>query len=403
MTMRRWNVGLGRGMMVLLLAVLSGCASPGSWFSDDKDNKSEAIRKSLVAEPGQATGLVESWSRSVAGKPDSHFFHPGRFVVTGNDLFVATYQGSVVRLARKDGAVVWKKEIAESIKGGVAVDDTRVYSGTEEGEMTAILRTDGAEVWRQRVSTSVSSAPVVVDGKVFFTTLDNRLYALDAGTGAVLWVNNNAPEALVIMGAATPTVDQDRLYVGYSSGDVHAVSMADGKLLWSDNLTVVGGRTELDMLQDVDASVVTDGRLNVGSQNRLVFAVSHQGRLVAMSRDAGRRIWNNDLSAIRRPLVWNDRLFVADVDGNMRALGMDDGLELWRGDISDGLLTAPVRFKDRIFVADNKGRLFSLDPTSGRVVGLDKIGDPILADPVVVDQDMYIWTNDGDMIHLQMP
>ncbi|HIJ83609.1 MAG TPA: PQQ-binding-like beta-propeller repeat protein, partial [Magnetococcales bacterium] len=136
---------------------------------------------------------------------------------------------------------------------------------------------------------------------------------------------------------------------------------------------------------------------------RMIFAVNHQGRLVALSRSTGTRIWSNDLSAIRRPLLWSDRLFVADVEGNMRALGVEDGMELWRGKISDGLLTAPVRFKDLIFVADDQGRIFSIDPTSGLVLGMDKIGDPILADPVVVGQDMYVWTNKGNMMYFLMP
>lgn len=390
---------------LLLLALLAGCSGPSQWLpsGDDKGNKSEAIRKSLVAQPGQPTGLQKSWDRSLAGSPDNHFSHPGRFAVTNNDLFVATFQGYVLRLSRKDGETLWKKEVGKSVKGGLAVDTQRVFVGTDDGEMVALSRDKGEELWRQRVSTSVASSPSVADGKLFFTTLDNRLYALNAETGATAWVSNTTPEILVIMGAAPPTVDGDRIYVGYSSGEVFALAIANGKPLWNDNLTVVGGRTELDLLQDVDADVVTDGRSAVAPQNRLVFAVNHQGRLVALSRETGMRLWSNDLSAIRRPLVWNDRLFVADVDGNMRALGVEDGLELWRGTISDGLLTAPVRYKDRIYVADNKGRLFSIDPTSGRVMGLDQLGDPVTADPVVVGQEMYIWTNKGSMILMRMP
>lgn len=406
--MRHYHKIIG---IIIISALLSGCSSasswssPGSWFgdSDDKDKKSKPLRTTLVAQPGQATGLVEVWNRSVASSPETPFFHPGRFLVTGSDIYVATFQGAVVRMSRKDGSILWKKEVGQSIKGGVGIDDKRVFAGTDDGEMVALSQATGEELWRQRVSTSVTSAPVASDGKIFFLTLDSRLYALNAETGATAWVNNNTPEALVIMGAATPTVDGDRLYVGYSSGDVQALSIANGKVLWKDNLTVVGGRTELDLLQDIDAAIVTDGRPSQPSQNRKVFAVNHQGRLVALSRDGGSRAWTHDLSALHPPLVWNDRLFIADMDGTMRALGMEDGLELWRGDISDGLLTAPARLKDRIYIADNKGRLFSLDPTSGRVLGLDRIGDPVLADPIVVGQEMYLWTNKGNMIALRTP
>ncbi|HIJ84347.1 MAG TPA: PQQ-binding-like beta-propeller repeat protein, partial [Magnetococcales bacterium] len=265
---------LSRWIAIFFLAFLFGCSSPGSWLQgDDKENKSEAIRTSLVAQPGQETGLRRYWKRSVAGSPDDHFLHPGRFVVTDTDIFVATFQGAVARLERKDGSIHWSKGVSESIRGGVAVDDKRVFVGTEDGELVALSRENGDELWRQRVSTSVASAPTVAEGMVIFTTLDNRLYALNAETGDTLWVNNNAPEILVIMGAAPPTVDHDRLFVGYSSGNVHAISLTNGKLLWSDDLTVVGGRTELDLLQDVVAAIVTDDRSTTPMANRMIFAV----------------------------------------------------------------------------------------------------------------------------------
>ena len=387
--------------LLLAVGLLFGCVTTDKGKEKaKKTGDAETVLAFQPPRPGKGVGLKRRWRTSVAGSANRYLQHPGQLAVSGNSLFVGTFQGGVYRLDARNGRVVWKTHAGAAVSGGVAVDDERVFAGTRGGEMVAFSRKDGRGLWRVRVSTTVASAPRVAAGKVLFLTLDNRTYALNTEDGKRLWVHSTLPEPLVVMGAATPSVDEDRVYVGYSSGEVFSLALKDGRPQWSQNLSHVGGRSEIDRLQDVDAAVVVPTEDDFTGSLRKIFTVNHQGNAVAMYPPTGARIWDYAVSAVRKPLLIGDRLVISGLDGSLVAISADDGVVLWRVRVTDGLLTAPVRMGGRILVADDKGHLFAVDPTGGKVMGLDTIGDPVLADPVVVGKTLFLWTNDGNLIRM---
>lgn len=382
--------------------LLSGCAATSNlvdklWWSDDEEKISDYIEP----KPGRGVGLEERWSRSIEGTPDEFMIHPRRIAVGEGSVFVGTFEGAVVRVDLAQGKVLWRHELGAAIVGGVAVDEQRVFAGTVEGEMVALSRQTGEPVWRTPVSTKVASAPLAVGGRVVFTTLDNRTYALDAEKGERVWTHASVPVALVVQGAATPTSDGRVVYVGYATGEVFALKLSDGGVVWGENFSRLSGRSELDRLQDVDAEVVI-GSEGMRQGMAKIFIVNHQGSVMALHGPSGSQLWRQTFSAIRSPLLWSNRLFLSNVEGQVVSMGEEDGAELWRVKVSDGLLTAPVRLGDLLLVADNKGRLMTLDPLSGRVVGLDKLGDPVEANPVVEGDTLLLWTHDGELINYRV-
>ncbi|MBF0628564.1 MAG: PQQ-binding-like beta-propeller repeat protein [Magnetococcales bacterium] len=384
---------------VCMVVFLSGCAAPG-WLGGGKGEAKGSTRFQFP-DPGSATGLRMAWKRGIGSAPDKHFVQPGRIAISQDAVFVGTFQGYVTRVARDSGEVAWKTDLGAAIMGGVGVDEMRVYAGTEQGQMVALSRNTGAELWRTRLTTAVDSAPLVVDGKVIFLTLDNHTYALDAQTGDRLWSHSTPAELLVVMGSSTPSAADGLVFVGYSSGEVFALRLRDGKRVWSDNLRVLGGSGELDLIQDVDAAVVFSEDQGPRVTPRRAFMVNHQGRVVACLVANGTRIWEKRLSALQQPLWSMGRLYVADMEGNMVALSADDGVELWRVRLTDGLLTSPVLYKGKILVADNQKHLFSLDPTSGRVTGLETLSGPVSSLPVAAEEGVYWWTNEGDLLRYE--
>jgi len=101
--------------------------------------------------------------------------------------------------------------------------------------------------WRTPVGAGYAG-PAVAGGKVFVADYQaregggsERVLCLDEQTGKVLWTYensaaiynkfsyNNGPRAV-------PTVDGERVYVTGAAGDVYALKVADGALLWKVNL-----------------------------------------------------------------------------------------------------------------------------------------------------------------------
>nr|CRH07459.1 conserved protein of unknown function. Containing Pyrrolo-quinoline quinone (PQQ) enzyme repeat domain [Candidatus Magnetococcus massalia] len=385
-------------LLIALALSLGGCSTldkTASFFYDDEPaEKSRKERLYEEPKPGQGTGLQEVWQRSVSGDPDKYMFHPKLLAFDANHIYVGSFDGEITRLDKKRGGTLWQEPLGGPIRGGVAVDGQAVYAGTANGELVALNLQDGSELWRASLSSAAASAPLAVDNMVIIVTLDNRTYAFNATTGSRVWTHASVPEMLTIQGASTPTVMQDSVVVGYSSGEVLALARKSGKIRWRENLTRISrSRGELDRLQDVDADPVVSGKA--------LYAVNHKGQLLALLQENGNRVWKYNTSAIRTPLIYKEtRMVIVDLDGFAKGLNAMEGTLAWKTMLSDGLLTSPILYKGRVYLGDDTGRLFSLDPLSGKVVGLDRIDDPILS-LTVIDDQLAIWTNEGDLTLMQ--
>lgn len=390
---RRRPAPLFMASLAATLLLLAGCSSVTSLWEEVKSTGEERFKGYVEPKPGRSVSLKRTWKSSVTSSTPKYLHHPGVVAVSGGDVFVASQQGDVARVSRTNGDVLWKKDLDTTLGGGVAVSDSLVFVGTLDGEMVALSRSDGSVAWRQGVGAAVASAAAVARDRVVFQTLDNRTHALDLASGRRLWQHATLPETMSLMGAGTPTIAGEFVLVGYSSGELFALNLGDGRKVWSDNLTVLGGRTELELVQDVDAPIVVVG-------NR-IYTVSHQGNLVVYAGVNGTRQWERTMSSIRRPLVASGRVFVSDMEGWVYAFDDKSGAPVWRTRVSDGLLTNPLLLNGQILVADHEGRFASLDPNSGQVEGFDHLKENIFSEAVAADGSLFLWTDSGNLWRFQ--
>ncbi len=102
--------------------------------------------------------------------------------VDGNDGFAVGYQGRVVMLALDSGQVWWSRDL--SSYRAPAIDDTQLYVATSDGSVVALRRRDGTVVWQQDgLKRRGLSAPAVVGNAVVVGDFDGYLHWLDRDSG----------------------------------------------------------------------------------------------------------------------------------------------------------------------------------------------------------------------------
>ncbi len=166
---------------------------------------------------------------------------------------------------------------------------------------TGILDTfpsDGLTItWRVAVHAGYSG-PAVAGGRVFVTDarqisgsrMLERLIAIDEQSGSVLWTkewdaNYAGLETTFALGPrATPTVDGDRVYVVGAMGDLLALAVADGRVLWQKNF-----------VEDFDATIPSWGMTAAPlvDGDRLIALVGGEpdGKVMAFDTRTGAEIW----------------------------------------------------------------------------------------------------------------
>jgi len=103
-----------------------------------------------------------------------------------DQLYVATSDGSVVALRRRDGTVLWQQEgLKRRGLGAPAIAGNAVVVGDFEGYLHWLDRDSGKFIAREHPGDArISAAPVVADGRVFVIDDGGRIVAYRSGGAA---------------------------------------------------------------------------------------------------------------------------------------------------------------------------------------------------------------------------
>ncbi|MBV1790529.1 outer membrane protein assembly factor BamB [Marinobacterium sp. D7] len=103
----------------------------------------------------------------------------------------------------------------------------------------------------------------------------------------------------------------------------------------------------------------------VGDAN--LFAADSEGKVVALSRDGGQRVWDTELDMTLSGGIGAgfDVVVVASEDGEVVALDSDSGDELWRSKVSSEVVAQPQVSADLVVVQVINGQVSALDRVTG--------------------------------------
>lgn len=328
-------------------------------------------------------------------------------VILANRMVTIDTEGLVRAFAADTGARLWERRLVPARRrgnraafgGGVSLDGDRVFATTGTGDAVALDAATGAEIWRVGIGVPLRGAPTVADGRVLVMTDDNRLTALSAATGEQLWQVTATLEPAAILGPGAPAVELGTVVAGFSSGELFALRIENGRTVWQDQLARTGRTTALGALSAIVASPVVDrGR---------VFAIGHGGRMVAIELATGQRVWERSFAGVSTPVVAGEFLFVVTTDAQVVALTRGDGRIRWVTQLDrfakpkkrSGAIewAGPVLAGGRLILVSSRGRLVELDPADGRLMAERKIGAPAFLSPVVANMILYILTQDGNV------
>jgi outer membrane protein assembly factor BamB len=128
------------------------------------------------------------------------------------------------------------------------------------------------------------------------------------------------------------------------------------KKLWSEG--VGGGKKQIKL------------RLGLGPaiDNGLVFAASHKGEMLAVALDTGRNVWVKKLKVpiSAGPAAAFGIVVAGSSKGAVIALDGATGRQLWRAQINSELLSSPAISENVVVMRSVDGRLHGLDTHSGK-------------------------------------
>ena len=251
----------------------------------------------------------------------------------------------------------------------------------------------------------IMAQPVAADGIVYVMDSDAVVSAFDVGNGGRVWrfdTKKDEDDSTNVGGGLA--IDQGTLYAVNGLGELVALDAAKGVMKWRSDFhaparsapTVVEGRVFLTTIEDRLVALTTDnGRqlwdhqasnpstsvLGVAAPafaNGLVVAGFGSGELAAIRADGGTVAWTDNLaanivggglaefSAIRGlPVITNGRVYAISMGGLMVANDLPTGRRLWERQV--GGEDHPWVAGDWVFIVSSQQRIAALTRDDGRV------------------------------------
>lgn len=371
--------------LLLIAGTLSGC----SLFTDDDNSEPPAELESFKKQ----VRLVSLWSRDTGegAREQRVKLVPA---VHRERVYAADRSGSVLAYELDSGKQVWHSKTGLAVSAGPGVGDGMVLVGSSEADLVALDSGNGEELWRTSVSSEILSVPQVSDGVVVVQTVDGNIAGLDADDGSRLWVHDRSAPVLTLRGTSTPLVVQSVVLAGFANGKMTALEIQSGRQLWEVAVAVSRGRSELQRIVDLDSdAVILDG---------VLYVSSYQGRLVAISLQGGRTLWNRDMSTYAGIAADNQQVYVSDADSEVWALDRRTGASLWKqGELRRRDLTGPGVTGEYVSVGDFEGYIHLLTQAEGIVAGRTRVDSAgIQAAPVALFGDRLLVLGAGGKLVL---
>jgi len=374
----------GRPLALLSLALLLTGCSYIPWLNREEDPRPPTP----LAELTPSLAVTSLWSRE-AGKGTVGRQLALAPALAGGRLFVADGRGRVMALSPTDGRTLWERETGLPLSGGPGTEGTHLILGSISGEMVALTAADGAELWRAPIEGEVLSVPRIAGDLVVVHTLDDSVYGLELATGAERWRYSYPPPVLTLRGSSSPAIVADSAIVGLSGGRLVSLELTSGVPLWEVTVSPPRGRSELERIADIDADPVVVGDT--------VFVAAYNGDLAAVEIASGSVLWRRTLSAHAGLTAAGGVLYVTDDDDQVWAADPADGAGIWKQEqLRWRRLTAPAVIGDLVAVGDLEGFVHWLDRRDGRILARTRVGKgPIRAQPLAADGRLYVLGDDG--------
>ncbi|HRY15298.1 MAG: outer membrane protein assembly factor BamB [Candidatus Competibacteraceae bacterium] len=377
-----------RLVLPLLILILSaGCSTIGGWFGDS-DNSIPPAELQPIAQP---INIQQLWTTQVGSGADEQFIRLTPALADGR-LYAASHDGKVVALDALSGQRLWETATDLPISGGVGVsDDGLVLVGAKEGEVVALRQDNGQEAWRVRVSSEVLAPPRAASGIVVVRTIDGKFTGLDTRTGEQRWVFTHALPALSLRGNAPPLVTRELVIAGLDNGKLLVLALAKGLPLTEKTIAVPHGRTEIERLIDIDSEPKAFGDT--------LYLAAYRGNVAAIDMRSGNLVWNREVSSYAGLDVDARQVYVSDDTDAVLALDRVTGGTFWKqAELAGRRLSAPGATSGYVVVGDFEGYLHWLRKEDGRIVGrIRATNKSIITPPVAVGDMVFVQGQGGTL------
>lgn len=325
----------------------------------------------------------------------------------GNDkaIFALDAEGKLVALNIENGEVLWKinvfpesESLNSNIDGGLALKNDNLIISNSYGDIININTENGEIRWKVNGNPAQGS-PTVYQDYVFQMTIYNELFVYNVYTGEEVWRYVSSFVSAISNGAQSPAVNSKVVIFPGNTGELFALDLSTGSLLWNSNLVIEGSLSGTLELNDIDSGPVI--------HNDLIFAASLSGIFVAVDTLSGAIVWDILIKTSNNPVINGNGVFILSDEGILINLLRNTGKIRWVNDIGEqidikeenkAVCKGPLLAADNLWIVCQDKKVFKINPYDGSVINSFDLDSSSNISPIVIKDILIFYTEDAEVI-----
>ena len=247
----------------------------------------------------------------------------------------------------------------------------------------------GDLVWSKNNTAPFNSQIKIYKDRFFVIDFTNTLRCYSMKNGEEIWNFQTETALIRSQKRLSMVIVEDVIYFNNSLGDISAVQINDGELLWQLP-------TQSDVLYESAFSLETS---DIITDNKDLFFSNNKNQFFSIDIKSGSFNWENSINSNLRPTVVENFIISVSLEGYLIVIDKITGNIIKVTDVFNNfkpkkrkeiLPTGFIVGLKNIYLSTNIGRLLVIDIKSGKTISTLKIDKDKISRPFVSNQNLYL-------------
>ena len=348
-------------------------------------------------------GALKKSSRYKFSKIKNFYQFEPKISFDNRNIIFFDNNGSILKFDEKS-KLIWKKNYySKSEKKSKPIlqftnDSKTLVVADNIAKYFALDINSGELLWSKNNLAPFNSQIKIYQDKFFIIDFSNTLRCFSLKDGNELWKIETENLLIRSQKKLSMVIVNDLLYFNNSLGDITAVDIERGELLWQLP-------TQSTLIYEAAFSLETSDLITDG--NTLFFS-NNKNQFFSIDLESGSFNWENKVNSSLKPSLIGNYIFTVSLEGYLIVIEKNSGNIIRVNDIFSSFKKKkrekikPVGFVigvNNIYLTTDHGRLMVIDTKSGRLKSILKLDSEKISRPFVLDKNLYV-VKDNAIIRL---
>tara|TARA_Y100000996_G_scaffold359252_1_gene301244 strand:- start:857 stop:2161 length:1305 start_codon:yes stop_codon:yes gene_type:complete len=339
-------------------------------------------------------GILKKSSRYKFSKIDNFYKFEPSISFNDKDLIFFDDNGTILNFNNKS-KLIWKKnnysKSEKKLKPILQFSNNKKFLIVADNiaKYYMLDLKNGNLIWSKRNLAPFNSQLKIYKDKFFLIDYSNTLRCFSIKNGAELWNIKTENSLIKSQKKLSMVIVNDKIYFNNSIGDISAVDINRGELVWQLP-------TQSNLIYESAFSLETSDI--IANKNTLFFS-NNKNQFFSVDLETGSFNWENKINSNLRPTLIEDYLFSVSIEGYLIIIEKNSGNIIRVTDIfknfkkKERRKIKPTGFVvglNNIYLSTNNGRILLIDIVTGRTVSSLKIDNEKISRPFVLDKDLFV-------------